>query len=216
MKNIQKTFINFQRFKKNNLEIKIIENKEELKEAFRLTFLSYVMYQEVVDPNLLSKEQLKSGMLWDDYDFSSNTTQLIMKNKGKIVGRTRLVDGKIPILENFNLDKYSNQPIREIGRVILEPENRIAQLSLLNILNIAYNLSKPLGQIFCTSFSNGGYLYEQLGAEKIGEFQNPHYTKSPTSLVFRFNLNTLHSDYKTNPVAREKSVQRMIKPIEVI
>ncbi|MCA9459328.1 MAG: hypothetical protein KC550_02155 [Nanoarchaeota archaeon] len=199
-------------FKYNDLEIKIANNTDELAEALALTYDIYVNEREYIPKSKLTKTQLKRKMYWDKYDLAPNTIQLIGIENGEIIARARLNDKNTPLTEKFSLEKYSAKPIREVSKLIHAQDHRKSIKTMLSLLNVIYNISKPLGQLFCTSFKHGSNMYEKMGSEIIGEFQNPNFPQDPTSIVHRWNLETLHLDFLNNPKASKRFVSEMVMP----
>ncbi|MCA9496243.1 MAG: hypothetical protein KC589_04845 [Nanoarchaeota archaeon] len=200
-------------FHYNNLEIKIANNTDELAEALALTYEIYVNQNEYISKNKLTKAQLNRKMYWDKFDFSPNTIQLIGIENGEIVARARLNDKTTPLMENFSLKEYSEKPIREVSKLVHKLDHRKSLKTMLSIFNVIYNISKPFGQLFCTSFQHGSNMYEKMGSKIIGDFDNPNFPQDSKSLVHRWNLETLHLDFLNNPKASKRFIREMVMPI---
>ena len=201
---------------RKDIELKCIDssNTDLLRKAFELAFLVYVTEKEYVSPNQLTQDQMENRAYYDIFDLSPTTKHIIALREGKVIGRTRYTDGVCPVSMHYDLSNYLLYgPIREISRIITHPDERKSLDLLLNLCNYAYNASKHLGQFFCTSFDDGANFYKGLGADEIGTFENPEYPLSPTSHVFRWDVESLEDSYNIKPFVKKRFVSEMIKPL---
>lgn len=200
----------------NDLELRVLSNGDEnlLFEALKLTFDVYVVEKEYVKYNTLNNFQKEKKIYYDEYDFLPSTTHIVGLKNGKVVSRARLIDGKTPMTKYFsNLNKKYKTPVRELSKLITAPKERKALNILINMCNYIYNISKEIGEFYCTSFPDGAKMYKGMGAEEIGTYYNPEYPHDPESHVFRWDAEDLKTAYLQNMDIKKRFIEQIVKPL---
>ena len=220
--------------KVGNLEFHLLENLPEdfngkditdidprLINALKMTYDSYLNERGYLKQEHLSPQANNLQILWDKFDSSPKTKQIVGIKNGEVVSRIRITDEDCPAGEYIDMTKLSSGPYRESSRFIIHPNHRGVS-TFKNMVAFQYHMSQNLGQVFWTSFDATLDLYfkgdnsdtlETLTTFKMDSFA----AYDSLASLQRWDIKKTQTYNQTSPDKLTKFMQRTIStPIEIL